>query len=259
MSLSRFIVLASGIWLAACSTTENEQQPPPPRPEPSFDPRKASDIYIEKGVTYMNSGNYQVALQDMKRAIELDDDNSEAYNAIGVLYERIDRFPEAEESFKKALSVKPDNYGARNNFGRFLCNRGRPAEAFEEFNKIIGNKLYDQPWVVLTNAGICARRAGKRGEAEGYLRKALEVAPDFPPTLLELARLSRENGQNLSARAFLERYFAATNPSPEALLLGVETEISLGNSETALEYARALSARFPDTREYVEARRLLGH
>jgi type IV pilus assembly protein PilF len=255
MSKRRVLALGLGALLAACSSDSSVKPLPDDSPYSSL---SASQIYVEKGVKYMDAGNYDVALKDMKRAIDLDDDNSEAYNAIAVLYERIDQYPNAEANFKKALSVKPDNYGAHNNYGRFLCNRGRPVEAFQEFQKIIGNKLYDQPWVALTNAGICARGAGKRGEAEDYLRQALEVAPNFPPALLEMAKLSRENGQNLSARAFLQRYFAAAGPSPSSLLLAIEIETSLGNSDVAQEYAQALRSQFGGSKEASEARRRLG-
>lgn len=245
MNVRRSTVWVFASLLGACSSSPQTIQTLPQPAPAKYSPQEASKIYVEKGVKYMEAGSYEVALQDMKRAIDLDDDNSEAYNSIGVLYERIDDYPNADTSFKKALSLKPDNYGARNNYGRFLCNRGKTQDAFEQFDQIIGNKLYDQPWVALTNAGICARKAGKKAEAEGYLRQALDAAPNFPPSLLEMAKLSRENRQLMSARAFLERYFAAAGPNPEALKLGIEIETALGNEEAAQEYATTLRQRFP--------------
>ncbi len=254
MTIRRWAALGFGAMLGACTSSSEVK----PLPEGPLNALGASQIYVEKGVKYMNAGSYDIALQDMKRAIELDDQNSEAYNAIGVLYQHIDDYANAESSFRKSLSANPENYGANNNYGRFLCGRGRYAEAFEQFRKIIGNKLYNQPWVALTNAGLCARGAGKRGEAEGYLRQALEVAPDFPPALLEMARLSRESGQLMSARAFLERYFSAAGPNPESLLLGIDIETSLGNPDTAQEYARILRTQFAGAKENSRARQRLG-
>lgn len=248
MNARRLAALGLAGLLGACASEPEvvvQQQQPQ---EIKYKPEDASRIYMEKGVRYMESGSYEIALKDMQRAIELDDENSEAYNAIGVLYERIDDFPNAERSYKKALSIQSDNYRARNNYARFLCSRGRANEAFEEFAKIIGNKLYDQPWVALTNAGVCAHGQGKRAEAENYMRKALEVAPNFAPALLEMARLSRESNQLMSARAFLERYFSAAGPSPDALKLGIEIENGLGNPDAAEEYARMLRGRFPGSK-----------
>jgi len=132
---------------------------------------------------------------------------------------------------------------------------GQSKEAFEQFAQVIGTKLYGQPWIPLTNAGVCARAIGKRDLAEKYLRKALEAEPNFPPALLEMARLSRETGRALAARGFLQRYLAGVGPTPEALLLGVEIEMSLGNSPAAADYMNTLQTKFPNATEVMQARR----
>jgi type IV pilus assembly protein PilF len=239
MRIRVFVLLGMAAVLAACSSSPAREEEPSRANDPLSE-LSAAQVYIEKGVHYMDEGLYDVALKDLTRAVELDSDNSEAYNALGVLYQRLDDASHADASFKKALSLKSDNFGARNNYGRFLCSQGRTAEAFDQFQKVIGTKLYNQPWIPLTNAGVCANSAGKRTDAEAYLRQALEVEPNFPPALLEMAKLSRETGQYMSARAFLQRYFAAAGPSPESLQLGIEIESTLGNTQAAGEYAQTL-------------------
>ena len=238
--------------LAACSSLPPAEENP--RTTEPLSPAQASQIYTEKGVHYMEASQYEIALDDLQKAVELDDDNSEAYNALAVLYQRIDRPAEADSQFRKALRVKPDNYGARNNYGRFLCSQNRPDEAFEQFAQVIGTKLYAQPWIPLTNAGVCALLLGKRAEAERYLRRALEREPRFPPALLEMAKLSRASGQAMAARGFLERYLSAAGPTPEALLLGMEIEMSLGNTQAAAGYRQTLRSQFPDSTEVMRAR-----
>ena len=255
MLAGRRVLLSAAVLCAACSSLPPEEETPRTR-EPLSD-EQASGIYVEKGVHYMEAGQYEIALQDLNKAVELDGDNSEAHNALGVLYQRIDDRSQADQHFRKALSLKPDNYGARNNYGRFLCMAGQPNEAFEQFAQVIRTKLYGQPWIPLTNAGVCARSIGKRDLAESYLRKALESEPNFPPALLEMARLSRETGQTLAARGFLQRYLAGVAPTPEALLLGVEIEVSLGNNSAAADYLNTLRTKFPDATEVIQARRKL--
>lgn len=244
------------LTLSACTTITTGPEVKPSRSGP-FAALSSSQIYVEKGIKYMDAGSYDVALSDFKRAAELDANNTEAYNALGVLYQRLGDLEKSETSFKKALSVQTDNFGARNNYGRLLCERGKYADAFEQFDKVINTKLYNQPWIPLTNAGVCAHGAGKRAEAENYLRKALEAEPGFPPALLEMAKLSHETGQQMSARAFLQRYLDAAQPTPEALMLGIEIESRLGNDEGVQDYAKTLRAQFPDSKEAVLARRRL--
>lgn len=237
--------------LVACTAWKTHKS----RTNDPYSSLSQSDIYVQKGIQYMEAGNYEVALQDLTKAAELDGGNSEAYNALAVLYQRLDQPADAERQFKKALSVNPDNFGARNNYGRFLCSHGRYADAMSQFREVIGSKLYNSPWIALTNAGICARSAGQKGEAEEYLRKALDYDPRFAPALIEMAELSRETGQNMSARAFLERYHAVAEPDPRSLWVGVEAEAALGNFQGARDYARTLRSRFPNSKEAAQARR----
>jgi len=239
------ILLAIALSLLGCSPTAKKDPN-----EPSV-----SDIYVQKGVQYMENGQLDVALQDLQRAIELDEHNSEAHNAIAVLYERLNRPGEAEAHFKRALSLDPNNSSALNNYGRFQCAQGQYEKAMSQFRQVIGSPLYPLPWVALTNAGLCARSAGKNKEAEEYLRRALEKNATFPPPLLEMAKLSLQSGQYLSARAFLQRYEAVAEKNPESLWIGLQTELALGNRQAAADYGETLRSRFPDSREAVQLRK----
>ena len=89
-------------------------------------------------------------------------------------------------------------------------------------------------------------------------RKALEAQPDFPPALLEMARLSRETGRPMVAREFLLRYEKVAGPTPESLALGVEIESALGNARGASEQMQTLYSRFPDSTSVMSARQRLG-
>ncbi|CAL1239884.1 type IV pilus biogenesis/stability protein PilW [Candidatus Methylocalor cossyra] len=250
MTMRSTLAAGLGAFLAACASTPE----PGRRTNDPLNALSASQVYVEKGIKYMDVGKYDVAKRDLERAIDLDGDNSEAYNALGVLYQRLDDPHQAEKYFRKALSVKADNFGARNNYGRFLCLQGKYAEGMEQFRQIMASRLYDQPWIALTNAGMCARSAGKKAEAEGFLREALKAEPDFPPALLELAELSQETGQHLSARAFLERYHGVARPTARSLRLGVEIERALGNAEAAADYLKTLQGRFPEAGEAADSR-----
>lgn len=259
MKPARIAALLVSAMAAGCTwlAEEETQDSAPAAMREPLSPEQASQIYVEKGVRYMDDGLYDIALKDMQKAVELDDDNSEAHNALGVLYQRIDNPSQADSHFRKAISLKTDNYAARNNYGRFLCATGQAEDAFEQFRQVYGTKLYGQPWIPLTNAGICARSIGQKVEAERYLRQALETNPRFPPALLEMARVSHETAQPLAARGFLQRYFAATSPGPEALLLGIDIELGLGNRAAAADYLNTLSNRFPDSTALMQARQKL--
>lgn len=232
------------IVLTACRTDEVRDTPNDP-----YASLSQSDIYVQMGIQYMEQGMLETADADLKHAVEIDSGNSEAYNALGVLYGRLKRDADAEGYFREALANNPRNYSARNNYGRFLCERGRREDGMAQFQAVIAAPLYPQPWIPLTNAGLCSKSANRMADAEGYFRQALQINPVFPPALLEMARLSLASRQYLSARGFLQRYHQAAAESPESLWLAVQTERALGASGSAADYAEKLRARFPDSTE----------
>jgi type IV pilus assembly protein PilF len=254
----RLIGLTFGLaaMSAACQTW-NEA------PESVSDPYASlteSDIYVQLGVQYMEQGVYDVALEDLNRALEADGGSSEAHNALGVLNERLKRLPDAEHHFQRALSLQPDNFSARNNYGRFLCGRGRSAEAMQQFQRVIDEPLYRQPWIPLTNAGLCARASGQAGVASDYFRRALERNPQFAPALLESAKLSMAMHQYPNAQVLLQRYRSVVRPTPEALWLSAQTESALGERGNAAEFVERLRREYPDSREAQQAGAFqLGH
>lgn len=240
--------------VAACTTPEQ-------RPHAANDPYGelgAADLYVQKGVRYMERGALEVALEDLTHAVELDPANSDAHDALAILYEKLGKTEEADKHFREALSLNPANYSAFNNYGRFLCNTGHPQDAMEKFEVAYSTPLYPQPWIPLSNAGACLRRAGRTAEAEAYLRQALDKNPNYPPALLEMAHVSLEARQYLSTRAFLQRYQAIAGETPETQWLGAQTELALGNVGEARRLADRLGEAFPDSAEAVQARRLFG-
>lgn len=217
-----------------------------------------SDVYVQMGIQYMEQGKLDTAAADLERAIDLDSGNSEAHNALGVLYGRLKRYDDAEQHFRKALSNNPENFSARNNFGRFLCGRGRYAEGMAQFRVVIDAPLYGQPWLPLTNAGICSRSVNRNAEAEDYLRRALQRNPGFAPALLEMAQLSHASRQYLSARGFLQRYREVAPDVPASLWLTAQNEMALGDRSSVAESLMLLRTRYPDSLEAGQAARLNG-
>ncbi|MDD5037683.1 MAG: type IV pilus biogenesis/stability protein PilW, partial [Methylococcaceae bacterium] len=65
------MIALAAMGLAACSNN------------PAKDPneRSAAELYRMKGIQYMENGQLNVALQDLKHSVELDDSSSEGHNA----------------------------------------------------------------------------------------------------------------------------------------------------------------------------------
>jgi type IV pilus assembly protein PilF len=249
----RFIVfIVVAIFISGCAS-QQEQDPDDPS-----DNRKAAESNTSLGLEYMNRGQYEVALGKLKKAIKADPGYAPAQTVIAVLYETIGEQELAGRHYKKAYEAAPNDGDVNNNYGVYLCKTGKEDEAIEHFLKAMDDPFYSTPAIALTNAGSCAIRQGKFVEADEYLRSALKIEPDLPDALMNMARLSFEQRNYLSARAFMQRYETSARHVAETLLLAYRIEMASGNSRAANKYKLVLESNFPDSEETTEVRRLSG-
>lgn len=239
----RVVLLAALAWslmLAGCAGNSQRE-----RTTREDNARKAARINTELGAGYLRRGEYQVALQKLQRAIAADDSYSRAHSILAILYENIAEPSKAERHHRRAIRLAPDDPNAHNNYGAFLCKTGDYRKAVEHFEKAAESAFYETPGIALTNAGRCLMQIPDYEAAEGFLRRALEVRPEFPDALYALAEINYRQGQFLQARAFLQRFESVSDHSAESLLLGYRIESELGSRREASEYEQQLRRRFP--------------
>ena len=216
---------------------------------PSVTTYEAVTANINLGVEHMRQGNFEKALERLERARLMDPGYPNTYNMLGMLYQRLGEYDAAEKSFRKALSLSNNDPYTLNNYGQFLCSRGQRIQAQDLFLRAAGNPLYETPEIAYYNAGGCALDEGDRDNAEGYLRRALELNPLMPEALLRMSELSLESKNFLSARGYLQRYLGVARHNAKSLWLGIQIERELGDKNTVSSYAILLRNNFPNSRE----------
>jgi type IV pilus assembly protein PilF len=251
----RFRLLASLLLslltsaLAACASSGESRE------EQQRQARRVAEVNTQLGREYLSRGQYEIALEKLKKAIDADDDYAPSHTLLAVLYETIGETDEAADEYLAAVRVAPENGDVNNNYGAFLCRTGQGGRAMRYFDKALEDPFYRTPEVAMGNAGACALAMGDDARAEARLRRALDYDPTFPDALLSLAELKSRDGDYLRARAFLQRYESTGAVSPEALLTGFEVESALGNGREASGYRDRLLQNFPDSDE---ASKLIG-
>ncbi|GIV54656.1 MAG: hypothetical protein KatS3mg039_1174 [Candidatus Kapaibacterium sp.] len=87
------------------------------------------------GWAYSYVGNYQQAIAECMRAIELDPAYGNPYNDIGVYLMELRRFDEAESWFEKAIAAPryATRHYAHYNLGRLYERRGKWIRALHEY------------------------------------------------------------------------------------------------------------------------------
>lgn len=211
--------------------------------------QEAARVNTDLGQQYMRQGNLELALEKLNKALEFDPGYVDAHTVIAVLFETIGDSTKAGEHYKRAAELKPKAGAVNNNYGWFLCRNGRAAESQAYFERALADPFYKTPSLALSNSGTCLLKAGQRVEAEATLRRALALDPNDAEALLQLATVLYDKGEYFNARAFVQRHEGLSQARPDALLLGRNVELHLGNGEAAREYTRKLLQSFPGSEQ----------
>ena len=211
--------------------------------------RQRARAFTDLANAYFARAQYKVALDELRKAITIDNRFGPAYNVYGLIYTELGEDGLAEENFRRAIELDRGDSEARNHYGWFLCARGRYDEGLEQFSLALRNPLYAQPEQAMTNAGLCAERKGDLALAEANLLKAFKLQADNPNTVLKLAGLYFRQGRLAEAQRLLGRHAEIAPPTAESLWLGVRLERRSGDRAQEAAYGLQLRKRFPDSNE----------
>jgi len=117
------------------------------------------------------------ALVELKKAVELDPKNAEAWYQMGYAsYALKQDAAGALPSFEKAVAADPSNLGYRTFLGAVLGDTGQGDRAVEELTKVTSAPGYNKAdaWIYLGSAHLSAKRYKDAIEA---LNKAVAIAP----------------------------------------------------------------------------------
>lgn len=242
----KWFAIFLAVWgLAGCASDGGEQK---------MDATRANTlakVRTELAASYYERKQYDVAREELAKALHADSDYAPAYNMRGLLHMTLREDAEAESDFKRSLSLDSENSDAHNNYGYFLCQHGRERDAVKHFLIATQDPLYTTPGRAYLNAGVCSKKAGETQDAVTYLQRALILQPGSPDVLIELAEVAFINGDYPSAKSYFGRVEQTANVklSAENLLLAVRIEHKLGNRNMESGYAMKLRKNFPDSRE----------
>lgn len=210
---------------------------------------EAAKINIQLGQAYLSQGKLDMAMDKLKKGVELAPKNPDGHTVLAVLYEQLGNKAMASKHYEEARRLAPESGLTANNLGRFLCGVGTYDKADALFEAALMDPFYRSPETALLNRGSCAMSAGKPERAGEYLRMALERSPNMPDALYQSAVLAMSRKDGMRARAFIERYLGAAKASPQALAFAIEIEQSLGDKRAVGRYRDRLIQEFPESAE----------
>lgn len=231
------------------AATTNIRQPTTDKLE--IDRKQAAQVNLQLGVGYIRSGDYTVAVAKLRKSISFDADSAEAHNVLGLALEELREYDEAGREYDRALALKSGYPAALLNRTRLLCVQGKDAADGERrFVELAGSGTLEAPESGWIEAAACARHQQAWERANGYLDRALEVAPGATGQVLyERAQIAYEQRNLPQARELLRRLHAQYGGSAHSLALAVRVEDALGGSPQRRQYVNELLNRYPDSPE----------
>jgi protein O-mannosyl-transferase len=140
-------------------------------------PHKARP-YSNRGLAYQNQGNFNRALLDFNKAIEIDPGYTIVYYNRGLAYQNQGKLDQAIAEYDKTIEINPSYAEAYNNRGLAYQNKGDLKQAIADYDRTIAIK--PSYAIAYYNRGNVYQSKGDLDQAIAYYNKAIEINPDYP-------------------------------------------------------------------------------
>ncbi|MBB5466398.1 tetratricopeptide (TPR) repeat protein [Paraburkholderia sp. CI2] len=149
------------------------------------------DLTYDYAMAAEKTGHYDIMEAQLRKLIETQPDNPQAYNALGYsLADRNQRLPEADKLVEKASALAPNDAFIMDSVGWVKYRMGNTADAI---------KLLRKAYSLQPNAEIGAHlgevlwKAGEQEQARAAFREARKLEPDNETLVKTLQRLQVNN------------------------------------------------------------------
>ena len=183
--------------------------------------------YGNLGGAYTLLGNFPAAAAAQQKAHDIQPTKN-SYSNLGMLHYYMGNFDAAIESLTSAVELKPNDYLARSNLGDALWAAGREDEASREFAaaEALAKRALDvnpnDPLIIMDLAWIRAS-LDKHDEARSSIEKAIELAPADPYVHYINGLMLNRRGNSMAA---LKAFETAIERGYSARLLAGDPHIS---------------------------------
>lgn len=195
--------------------------------------------HLALGNYYLEFGNPEKAIAPFRRVTELRPDYAMGYNNLGSALYNSGDIDRAEEAFLRSIDIEPTNHGL-SNIGTMYYNTGRFEQAADMYEQAIDVTPKDFTlWGRL--AAAMRHVGGQDDDSRRNFQTAIELAetdlavnPNSARTLRYIASYYANVGDEISARAAIERALEIGPNDPDVHYFAAHVEIALDNEEAAL-------------------------
>jgi tetratricopeptide (TPR) repeat protein/tRNA A-37 threonylcarbamoyl transferase component Bud32 len=127
------------------------------------------------GVIESGTGEYEDAVDQFQRAVQLEPANEDSYIGLGGAYERLGKPQDAEKTYKKVVQLRPNYWRGYNLLGAFYLRQAQYDDAAQMFQSVIQHT--PESFRGYANLGATYLYEGKYAEAIKPLEQSLAIHP----------------------------------------------------------------------------------
>lgn len=162
----------------------------------------SAELRVLLGQAYTQQEKYDLAIESLERALELDPGAAEAHRTLGVAFLRQGHLEKAEAALRAELAGRPSDLRARLLLTAVLDARGRTDEAVEMARGVLAADPESAEALYLLGRMLLAQ--GAATEAAERLEAAKRLTPDDPNVRSQLGQAYETLGRTERAREELE-------------------------------------------------------
>jgi tetratricopeptide (TPR) repeat protein len=231
------------------------------------------------GVNFGAAGQYDEAIEALRKAVELNPQNAAALNALGNVYSALNRYDEAQSAYEQAADLDPSSAKSFDGLGSVYTAIGSPEQAITAYEEAIardadhsaayiglgwlylgmerneealaafeeGARLAPEQAAVHNGLGDAHIALGQVDQAAAAYRRAIELDPHFAPARSGLGKVCLVYGRPDAACTAFEQAIEI-DPNFGAAHAGLgNVYADTGRPEKAIQaYERAVRLGFED-------------
>lgn len=151
--------------------------------------------HLNLGNAYTSKGDFDKAVEELKKATEINPDNALTHNNLAYAYALKGEFDKAIEGYTKVLEINPKYLQVRHSLANAYRDNGDFDKAIEEYNKIMDKYPYFPD--VRNNLGLTYYGKGEFDKAIEEYKIALMIAPSYSDAHYNLANALYASGRQL--------------------------------------------------------------
>ena len=151
-------------------------------------------VYNNRGVAYKNKGLYGQAISDLTKSLEINPRYADAYYNRGLVYSDKGQHDQAISDYTKALEINPRYAEVYNDRGIAYEKKGQSDQAISDFTKALEiNPRYAYAYY---NRGFAYSDEGQYDQAISDFNKVIEIDPRDADAYINRQIAYKKKGQN---------------------------------------------------------------